>query len=108
MGKILRTPQAKTDYKKIFKERAKRFGEKVAHTTLKQIEEAEQRILDNPLRGRLEPEFHSDKYRFIQTRNRQKIFYTTKGEDVIIITAGYDGRDWGKILREIKLKFLFY
>ena len=93
MGKIYRTIQAKTDYKALFKESAIRFGEKVARNPLKQIEAAEQKILEDPNAGRLDPQFHSSKYRYIQTRNRQKIFYVTKGNDIIIVTAGYDGRN---------------
>ena len=100
MLKIYRTPQAKRDYKEIYKESARRFGEKVASETVAQIESAERRIQENPHYGRLDPQFHSEKYRYIQTKNRQKIFYVAFSDFIVIITAGYDGRNWLRILQE--------
>ena len=102
MAKLYRTPQIKEDYKEIFKESAKRFGERVARQTLLQIQQAESRVLANPHYGTLDPKFHSTKFRYVQAKNRQKLFYTTIGEDVIVmITAGYDGRNWIKLLTEM-------
>ncbi len=100
MHKIYRTDQAKRDYKTIFKESAKRFGVKVANETIAQIEKAERKISENPQCGRLDPTFHSRKYRYIQTKNRQKIFYVEFPDALIIVTAGYDGRNWLSLLEE--------
>ena len=98
---IYKTPRAVDDFIRIVEYSYERFGMDTALETYRQLEEVEQRLSDNSDLGTLDPHHHSERFRYIQIDNRQKIFFERIGKDVVIVMAGGDTRNWKNILREM-------
>lgn len=98
---VYKTPAAERAFIDIYKKSARKFGMKTALETLRQLEDVETKLADNPQLGRLDPEYHSDRFRYVQIKNRQKVFYETHGGDVFIVMADYDGRDFKTLLKQM-------
>jgi plasmid stabilization system protein ParE len=98
---VYKTPTAERAFIDIYKKSAKKFGMKTAIETLRQLEEVESNLAKNPQLGKIDPQYHSNQFRFIQIKNRQKIFYETHGDDVFIVMADYDGRDFKALLKQM-------
>lgn len=102
MGKIFRTPVYKNDLRKIYAFSLRHFGALVADETVRQIQTVEQSALADPHFGTVERQYHSKIFRYKTIRNSQTIFFHPIGDDVVMITAGYCGRDWGTILSRVE------
>jgi len=102
MPNIFYTPRYENDLVRIYKYSARKWGGPVAERTLKQITELEQKALADTLFGSLDAEHYSPIYRYATIRNSQTIFFHRLGEDVVMITAGYSGRAWHRIMQRIE------
>jgi plasmid stabilization system protein ParE len=101
MGKIFRTPVYKANLRTIYAYSLRRFGEVVANETMRQIQAVEQGALNDPRYGKIDAQYHSEIFRYKTIRNSQTVFFHPLGDDVVMITAGYCGREWGAILEKI-------
>lgn len=102
MGKIFRTPVYKSDLRSIYAYSLRHFGERVADETMRQIQAVEKKAANDPSYGKLEAHYHSDFFRYRTIRNSQTVFFHHIGDDVVMITAGYCGRNWGAILKTLE------
>ncbi len=100
MKKILKTRQYQDDIVDIYKESIRRFGLTTARETMRQIEEAEKNIANGTISGILDPDFHSSRFHYNFIRNRQKLFFEMFDDEIVLVMAGYDSRNWKKILDE--------
>lgn len=98
---IYKTPRAVDDFVRIVEYSYERFGMDTAFETYRQLEEVEKKLADNLDLGTLDPHHHSERFKYIQISNRQKIFFERIGDDVVIVMAGGDTRNWKSILREM-------
>ena len=106
MAEVFYTPRYDDDLVAIYKHSKREWGERVALETLKQIEAIEHRALQNPAIGKLDPEFHSEFFRCAFTENSQTVFFHRLGSDVVMLTAGYGGRDWKSIMDSLSPELL--
>lgn len=102
MGKIFRTPVYKANLRIIYAYSLRHFGEQVADETMRQIQAVEKGALSDPRYGKIDAQYHSEIFRYKTIRNSQTIFFHPLGDDVVMITAGYCGRDWGAILKKLE------
>ena len=102
MPDIFYTPRYEDDLVRIYKYSVRKWGRPVAKRTLEQIEEVEQKALADPSFGKVDEQYHSPIYRYATIRNSQTVFFYRLGEDVAMITAGYSGRAWHRILQRIE------
>lgn len=86
---------------KIYKYSKKQWGGIVANRTMDQISELEQKALNDPRLGKIDPAYHSPLYNYATTANSQTVFFHRLGDDVVMMTAGYQGRGWSFILERI-------
>ena len=98
---VYKTPAAERAFIDIYKKSARKFGKKTARETLRQLEEVETKLAYDPQLGKLDPEYHSDRFRYAQIKNRQKVFYEVHGDNVFIVMADYDGRDFKTLLKQM-------
>lgn len=94
MVKIYKTPQVQAQYKRIFKETARRFGKSVALETLRQLEDAEEKLKTIHVSHGKNVNIHSDRFQSIKIKNAQILFYEHIGDDIVIVAAGWVGRNW--------------
>ena len=102
MRKIYKTHEAERQYKRIFKETAKRFGKRVALQTLMQLKEVEERLASDQVYGRFDPEYYSERFEFVTIKNSQTIIFERIDNDIIIVAAGWSGRNWKERLEEMQ------
>lgn len=102
MLKIYKTPEAERQYKRIFKETAKRFGKGVALETLKQLTEAEEKLIQDTDHSRYDPEFYSERFEYITIKNSQIVIFERVDNDIVVVAAGWSGRNWKKRLEEMQ------
>ena len=102
MSDIFYTPRYVYDLVRIYKYSARKWGRPVAKRTLTQIAEVEQHALDDPDFGKRDAQYHSPIYRYATVRNGQTIFFYRLGDDVVMITAGYSGRAWNRVMKRIE------
>ena len=102
MRKIYKTPEARRQYKRIFKETAKRFGRRVALETMYQLTEAEEKLADGTVFARHDPDYHSERFKQITIKNSQTLFFEIIDDDIIIVAAGWSGRNWKDRLEEMQ------
>ena len=105
-GRIFRTPVYKADLRKIYAQSLRRFGEKVADETMRQIHAVEQSALSDSSYGKIDKEHHSKIFRYKTIRNSQTLFFHAIGDDIVMITAGYCSRDWSAILGKMEEEIL--
>lgn len=101
MPDILYTPRYEDDLVRIYKYSARKWGRPVAERTLDQINEIEKMALGDPGFGKIDEQNHSEIYKYATTPNSQTVFFHRVKEDVIMITAGYSGRGWHHIMKQI-------
>lgn len=87
---------------RIYKYSACKWGRSVAERTLKQIAEVEQAALADPDFGKADAQYHSPVFRHVTVKNNQTVFFHRPGDDIVMITAGYSGRAWNRIIKRIK------
>ena len=102
MPEIFYTPRYEDDLVRIYKYSARKWGSSVAERTLKQIAEVEQAALANPDFGKTDAQYHSPVFRHVTVKNNQTVFFHRLGDDIVMITAGYSGRGWQRIMQRIK------
>ncbi len=102
MGKILRTPVYKADLRRIYAYSLRHFGEIVANETMRQIQIVEKNALFDRNYGKIDAHYHSTVFHYKTIRNSQTVFFHHIGDDVIMITAGYCGREWMHILKKLE------
>ena len=102
MPEILYTPRYEDDLVRIYKYSARKWGKSVAERTLKQIAEVEQAALADPDFGKTGAQYHSPVFRHVTVKNNQTVFFHRLGDDIVMITAGYSGRAWNRIIKRIK------
>lgn len=98
---VYKTPRAVDDFIQIVEYSYERFGMDTALETYRQLEDVEKKLADNQDFGTLDPYCHSERFKYIQIGNRQKVFFERIGEDVVIVMAGGDTRNWKRILGEM-------
>jgi hypothetical protein len=76
------------------------IGLTTARETMRQIEETEKNIMNGTISGILDPDYHSSRFHYNFTRNRQKLFFEKFDDQIVFVMAGYDSRNWKKILKE--------
>lgn len=108
MGKIYRTSVYEQDLKRIYRVSKRRFGKNVALETIRQLQELEQKALNDPEFGKINSDYHSPIFKYANILNRQTAFFERIGDDVVMITVGFDGRQWEKGLADIESKILEY
>lgn len=102
MRKIYKTPEVEQQYKRIFKETAKRFGKLVALETMSQLTEAEEKLAKDIAYARHDPEHHSERFEYITISNSQILFFERIDGNIIIVAAGWSGRQWKARLEEMQ------
>ena len=102
MGEIFRTSVYKADLRKIYAFSLRRFGAHVADETMRQIQAVEQSALSDPNFGKIDGKYYSEIFRYKTIRNRQTLFFHPLGDDVVMITAGYCGREWRATLSKLE------
>ena len=102
MPEILYTPRYEDDLVRIYKYSASKWGSSIAERTLKQIAEVEQAALADPDFGKTDAQYHSPLFRHVTVKNNQTVFFHRLGDDIVMITAGYSGRAWNRIIKRIK------
>jgi hypothetical protein len=102
MRKIYKTPEVERQYKRIFKETAKRFGKRVALETMHQLTEAEKKLATDEIYAKHDSEYHSERFEYITIKNSQILFFERINDDIIIIAAGWSGRQWKDRLDEMQ------
>lgn len=102
MVDVYRTPEVEKQYKRIFKDSAKRFGLATARETRQQIIEAEKKLARETANIRRDPKHHSERFEYVSVKNSQKIFFERIGDDIVIVAAGYSGRKWKDRLEEME------
>lgn len=102
MRKIYKTPEVELQYKRIFKETAKRFGQNVAIETLQQLTEAEEMLSKDEAFSKHDPVYHSERFEYVTIPNSQILFFERIKDDIVIVAAGWSGRDWKARLEEMQ------
>jgi|AntRauTorckE6833_2_1112554.scaffolds.fasta_scaffold08819_3 hypothetical protein len=102
MRKIYKTPEVERQYKRVFKETAKRFGKRVALETMRQLKEAEEKLAKDAAYTRHDPEDHSKRFEYITIQNSQTLFFEYINDGIIIVAAGWSGRNWKDRLEEMQ------
>jgi plasmid stabilization system protein ParE len=102
MRKIYKTPEVERQYKRIFKETIKRFGESVALETMHQLESAERQLANDTAYTKHDPEYRSERFEYISIPNSQTLFFEEIGNDIVIVAAGWSGRNWKDRLEEMQ------
>jgi plasmid stabilization system protein ParE len=97
MGKIFRTAVYKADLRRIYAYSLRHFGAQVAQEAMRQIQ-----ALADPTFGKVDARYHSKIFRYKTTRNSQSVFFHAIGDDVVLITTGYCGREWGTVLNRLE------
>ena len=69
MRKIYKTPEVELQYKRIFKESAKRFGKSVAFETMRQLMQAEEKLAQDLAFSKHDPNYHSERFEYITIPN---------------------------------------
>lgn len=102
MRTIYKTPEVELQYKRIFKETAKRFGKSVALETMNQLTEAEKKLATDKAFSKKDGEYHSERFEYIIIENSQILFFERINDDIVIVAAGWSGRDWKARLEEMQ------
>lgn len=102
MNKVYKTPEVERQYKRIFKETAKKFGRSVALETMRQLQEAEEKLAKDYAYTKRDPEYHSERFEYVTIQNSQTIFFERLDDDIIIVAAGWSGRNWKDRLEEMQ------
>lgn len=102
MRKIYKTPEVELQYKRIFKETAKRFGRSVAQETLRQIIIVEERLTNDEIFSKHNPQYYSERFEYVTIPNSHILFFERIENDVVIVAAGWSGRDWKARLEEMQ------
>src|ERR1043166_4298879 len=98
---VYKTPQAEQDYFEVIKESARKWGKTVADEMRRQLKEVEEKLAQDPHYGKLDPEYHSDRFKYVQIQNRKKIFFERHGNDVFIVMVEGDTRNYKEIFAEM-------
>ena len=102
MPKIYKTPEVERQYKRIFKETAKRFGKRVAMETMQQLIEVENNLAKETAVSKINADFYSDRFEYITIPNSQILFFERINNDIVIVAAGWSGRNWKERLEEMQ------
>jgi len=102
MRKIYKTPQVEQQYKRIFKETAKRFGRRVARETMTQLRDAEEKLAKDKAFAKLNEKCFSERFEYLSIENSQVLFFERIGEDIVIVAAGWSGRNWKERLEDMQ------
>lgn len=102
MRKIYKTPEVELQYKRIFKEIAKRFSKTVAFETMRQFIEAENKLATDEAFSKRDPKYHSERFEYVTIENSQTLFFERIDNDIVIVAAGWSGRDWKSRLEEMQ------
>lgn len=102
MPRLYYTYQYIGDLKKIYKISLRRFGLHTAQKTIQQIKDVEEQLKNNHTIGKIDPNYHSERFRFITIKNSQKIFFEYINNTIFMVTAGYDRRDWKTLLKDLE------
>lgn len=99
---IYKTPEVELQYKRIFKKTAKRFGRNVALDTMNQLTEAEEKLANDAVFARHDSKYHSERFEYITIENSQTLFFERINDNIVIVAAGWAGRDWKARLEEMQ------
>lgn len=102
MVKLYFTQRYKRDLLRIYKISLRDFGYATAQETMRQIREVEDRLRQGWQIGKVDPDYHSHRFRFVSIRNSQKIFFHKEGDAIYMLTAGHDRRDWKTLLKGLE------
>ena len=103
MNKVYKTPEVERQYIRIFKETAKKFGRSVALETMRQFQEAEDKLARGSAFPKHDPDYHSQRFEYITIQNSQTLFFERLENDIVIVAVGWSGRNWKERLEEMQL-----
>lgn len=101
MAKIYKTDRFIADLKRIYRRSFEEFGFLVAEETREKFEKIESLLIEYPELGQPDPEFHSGRFRHLNVRTH-KVFYEIIDGDVYLVTAGWSGRNWKEIFKDLE------
>ena len=102
MNKIYKTPEVERQYICIFKETAKKFGRSVALETMRQLQEAEDKLSKDSAFTKHDPDYYSQRFEYIKIKNSQTLFFERLDNDIVIVAVGWSGRNWKERLEEMQ------
>lgn len=102
MNKVYKTPEVERQYIRIFKETAKKFGRSVALETMRQLQEAEEKLAADTAFTKHDPDYHSQRFEYMTIQNSQTLFFERLGNNIIIVAVGWSGRNWKERLEEMQ------
>lgn len=70
--------------------------------TMRQLDEAEHKLATETAFVRRDTDHRSDRFEFVTIKNSQTIFFERIGDDIVIVAAGWSGRNWKERLEEMQ------
>ena len=70
--------------------------------TMHQLLEAEKKLAKDQAFTKQNPDFHSERFEHIKIKNSQILFFERFNNDIVIIAAGWSGRNWKERLEEMQ------